>query len=805
MQFYFGLFTIAFSALSLEVLLARLLSVTSWYHLSFFVISTAMLGGTAGATRVYLRPRLFARDGLERVLTRCSIELALSIPVTLVMLCLVPLAAYASAMSICAVVTTTVACSLPFYFVGIITSAVLTKVDLPVGRLYGADLIGASLGCLFVLGGLELLDVPSLVLVCGGVAALGGWCFSSGAGLKRRLLPLCLLAAFIAGGILNSTSSKGIRPLVVKGSRIEPATQYLVERWNSFSRVAVYPLIQAAPRYWGASEFAPMMPVNQYWMNIDGEAATVAEQFTCNADIDHLRYDVTAMAYCLGRKGDACIIGVGGGRDVQTALLFGHRHVTGIEINPIFIDLLQNEFKTFAGIAGRPEVTLVKAEARGYLSRHPAKYAVIEMSLTDTWASTGAGAYSLSENALYTEEAWAVFLDRLSDDGIFSVSRWHSSTKPSETARLVALAAAALLRRGVQEPSKQIALITGGNVATLLLSPRPFSPDDLRRIRQTCRLYWFRPLLLPGVPPELPLLRQIAAAPTYDELWATTNAAETNCTPTTDENPYFFNMLRLSHLGEALAAGGGGVLAGNLTATLTLAGLVLTLLVLAIATIVVPLLLRERSWHGFPAGERARPGRPRHVGWGAVYFSLIGAAFMLTEIALIERLTVLLSHPIYALGILLFTIIASSGLGSLLSDRLPLTSPPWIYLYPLAAAASIVGIRFLLTALLAGMVTAGLEAKIAAAVAVVFPLGLIMGMFFPTGMRLAKSLCPMDTPWYWALNGIFGVPLLCGGRVYFDLRKRFPESLSRRRTLPCRSAAAGQAATGKCGQLPYRL
>ena len=138
---------------------------------------------------------------------------------------------------------------------------------------------------------------------------------------------------------------------------------------------------------------------------------------------------------------------------------------------------------------------------------------------------------------------------------------------------------------------------------------------------------------------------------------------------------------------------------------------------------------------------------------------------MLTEIALIQRLTVLLSHPIYALGILLFTIIASSGLGSLLSDRLPLTRRPWIYIYPLATAALIVGVRFLLSALLAGMVTAGTELKIVAAVAVVFPLGLMMGMFFPTGMRLSKSICPLDTPWYWALNGIFSV--LCSAVAVF--------------------------------------
>jgi hypothetical protein len=151
--------------------------------------------------------------------------------------------------------------------------------------------------------------------------------------------------------------------------------------------------------------------------------------------------------------------------------------------------------------------------------------------------------------------------------------------------------------------------------------------------------------------------------------------------------------------------------------------------------------------------------------WGAFYFALIGAAFMLTEIALIQRLTVLLSHPIYALGILLFTIIASTGIGSLLSDRLPLARRPWIYLYPLVTAAGIVALRFLLTAVLRHLVTADLALRIAVSVAIISPLGLLLGLFFPTGMGLAKSAHPADTPWYWALNGILGV--LCSVLAVF--------------------------------------
>ena len=173
------------------------------------------------------------------------------------------------------------------------------------------------------------------------------------------------------------------------------------------------------------------------------------------------------------------------------------------------------------------------------------------MSLTDTWAATGAGAFSLSENSLYTIEAWNIFLDRLNDDGIFTVSRWHSPEKIGETGRVLALAAGTLLRRGIQRPSDHIALIAAGNISTLLVSRRPFTSRDIARLQSICTKYRFNPVVLPLYPPSIPLLRDIVSARSYGELLAATRDAELRCDPPTDEDPYFFNMLRLSHLGAA--------------------------------------------------------------------------------------------------------------------------------------------------------------------------------------------------------------------------------------------------------------
>jgi len=614
------------------------------------------------------------------------------------------------------------------------------------GRLYASDLLGASLGCLFVLFGLKVLDAPSLILFCSATSALGGLCFSRKDSLLRyRRVFLGLMLVFGLSSVANSISAKGIRPVIVKGWAVEPSVHYMREQWNSFSRVAVYGKSHGPPQYWGASPLAPRDSIEQYRMNIDGEAGSVVRRFKSVEDIEHLRYDVTNIGYHLGRKGRACVIGVGGGRDVQSALLFGHEHVTGVEINPIFVDLLQGEFKDFAGIAGRPDVTLVKAEARSYLTHTPENYNIIQMSLIDTWAATGAGAFSLSENSLYTVEAWKVFLSRLTEDGIFAVSRWHNQERIGETGRVVSLAVGTLLQRGVQDPAKHLALITSGHISTLLVSRRPLTEHDIQQISDVCEKYQFQAAALPGHLPAAPMLHDILSARTYAELMLVTGRAEFNYSPPTDESPYFFNMLRLRNILSALGQT-RGVIRGNLTATLTLGGLLLSLMLLAIVTIVLPLMIRS-------CGSASS-----HTLWqGAVYFSLIGAAFMLTEIALIQRLTTLLSHPVHALGVLLFTIIASAGVGSLLSDRLPLDRRPWLYIYPLMTVMAILGVRFLLSAVLRYMVAEDLSLRVCAAVAIIFPLGCLMGMFFPVGMRLAKSACPSDTPWYWALNGIFGV------------------------------------------------
>ena len=320
----------------------------------------------------------------------------------------------------------------------------------------------------------------------------------------------------------------------------------------------------------------------------------------------------------------------------------------------------------------------------------------------------------------------------------------------------------------MKDPSRHIAMVTARRVSTLIVSKQPLSDRDIARLKRVTSDLEFRLVIIPGSKPKNDVLAAIVSADSPAVLRARVADEPLNYEPPTDDNPYFFNMLRLSHLGSAFGSN-PGVIRGNLIATLTLVVLILSLLVVAIATVVIPLLAGGRS--------RGPTKRPSRIFWsGALYFSAIGAGFMFVEIGLIQRLSVFLGHPIYALGVILFTLILSTGIGSVLSDHLPLTRTPWLFVFPSLTVLLILTTPWLLSIVISNMITSDVPEKILVSVALLFPMGVLMGFFFPTGMRLVRSVVASETPWYWALNGIFGV--LCSAMavfisIYFGIATNF--------------------------------
>lgn len=763
--FYGGLFIVTAVTLMLQLVQTRILSVVAWYYLAFFVISIAMFGLTAGAVWVYLRGERFTEASLSRDLTHYTGAFAVTTALALLVQMTLPPVTMPTFTSLLIWAELAVCLAMPFFFSGVVASLALTRSPYPIGRVYGVDLAGAALGCLGVLLLLNTVDGPTAVLWMSALVAFAAVLFSASgiggapavkpafAAVFRRPLVVCLVLVVCAAAN-GLVSPHGVHPPFVKG-KMEKLQHRLFETWNSFSRVAVSKTERRAPTLWGPSpKYDPgqWAATEQRPMNIDGLAATTA--YGVRGDIDKagfLKYDITNLAYALPGQDKGAVIGVGGGRDLLSARLFGVSDITGVELNPVFQRLLTDKpgFSDFVGIKNMDGISIKNAEARSWFERTDKTFDVIQMSLVDTWAATGAGAFSLSENGLYTVQGWRAIMGQLKDDGVFTVSRWYSPSNINETGRLLSLASATAFSLGADQPRQHIFLASTGHIATLVLSRKPLSAAAVNTLDKAADNLDYQVLASPQKKPESKTLRSIVTADSRADLARYASSQVLDLTPPTDERPFFFNQLPLSnpiqtfHLAKNNES--KGVVSGNLFATVTLVFLFLLSLALVLAAIVIPLRPAIRD-----VGKRLAWG-------GTTYFFLIGVGFMSIEMGLLQRMGVFLGHPIYALSIVLFSIILTTGIGSLVSDRLQLNSRARLVVWALATGGYLLALPFWLPSVLLAFDGFSLMVRAAVCVLTIAPAGLLMGYAFPTGMRLISAVDPRPTPWFWGINGAAGV------------------------------------------------
>jgi hypothetical protein len=763
--FLCGVFLITTSLLVFQIVQTRILSVIAWYYMAFFAISVAMLGMTVGAVWVYLWRARFASAPLPVTLSRFAILSAVSMPASVIFqFCLITsivpslttLASWSLLLTVMAV---------PYVFSGVVVSLALTRSPFPTGQVYGVDLLGAAFGCIAVIAILNVLDGPSTVILAGAVSGLSALAFAaSGSVEDRRLLrfepwwrrPAFIVAALVALTAFNSVTPAGFRPLLVKDV-IEGSHMSRYEKWNSYSRIiASRPQVQSPP-LWGPSPKAPgdlLVPVAG--LNIDGSAGTSMFHYDgTRSSIAFLQYDLVNLAYHLPGIHKSAVIGVGGGRDILAAHLFGVSDITGVELNPIFINLHTRDpfYKSYSNLTALPNLKLHVDDARSWFASTPQRFDLVQMSMIDTWAATGAGAFSLSENGLYTLEGWRAFLQSLNSNGIFTVSRWYSPGDVNETGRMIGLATAALLDAGVSDARPHMFVASADHIATLVLSKTPFTPEQVRVLHDAVRDGGFTVLLAPDQPPASSLLRQATESHDLVSLNRALNASFLDLTVPTDARPFFFNQLRLFDIPSLITVvrivGGGpiknGVLGGNLIASGVLAMILFLSVIAVVATILAPLRGAMRAC------------TPRLVFAGSLYFALIGMGFMLAEIGLLQHFSVYLGHPIYSLGVCLFSLILASGLGSLASDRIKLNTQGRLVAWGAVVVAYLVVMERMLPVIF--QATTGRErlVRIGVSLAAIMPLGFLLGFAFPTGMRLVEDVDKEPTPWFWGINGAMGV------------------------------------------------
>jgi len=738
---YIGTGLVSMATLMLEIGLTRLFSATMYYHFAFLSISLALLGSGAGGIAVFLARRRAIDRMAPRLMTGAALLSAASAFAAVVVVVRNPLGLDAGWTTLARLALVCSASALPFFFAG--SSVALAVAALPerIHRLYFFDLGGAAAGCLLLIPALDALGAVDALFLAATLAALAGAVFGLAPG-GGRLACLAGLAVTVACACaLAANARTGFIDVGVGKARVPG--RLLFSKWNSFSRVTVE----------GDLQRDPMLLIV-----IDADAATSIQRAGLDdGSAASQRRHSEATAYLVRRADSVLILGPGGGNDLLRALACGAGRITAVEINPIIArDVMSSEpFRGYSGaIYERPNVRLLIDEGRTFIRGTRERYDVIQATMVDTWAATAAGAFALTENYLYTVEAFKDYAAHLTDDGILTVTRWYLDP-PDQLLRLVALARAMMSELGIADPSRHLVVLREAGTGnwrvpgTVMFKKSRFTDDELGAIERIAEEGDLPILYTAHARPDNAFTRLIEA-PDPATVW---RSSPTDISPTRDDNPFFFNTVRLSHLSRVFE-GPDEWRKTNVGTVVLLALLGVTFALLA-ALYGGPLLALRAGRPGAPA-YRNPAGLPGLL----PYFVLLGGAYMVVEIALVQEFILFLGRPVYSLAVVLFSLLVFSGIGGALSGRLP---EAWLAsglrrLLPILAALVAV-YAMLLPPVIHALVQTGRPTRIIVSVVLLAPPALLMGVPMPAGIRMLLRRAPSLIPWAWGLNGAASV---CG-------------------------------------------
>jgi SAM-dependent methyltransferase len=754
---------ISAGVLAYEILLARLFAIVQWYHFAYMIISMALLGyGASGSFLALAQERLRVRPNAAFALFATAFgiaaiacfALAERLPFNALELIWDPrqllylLALYALL-------------TVPFFCGATCVGLAFALFAQPVGRVYRADLLGAGLGALALLALLFLVLPQSALRIVGAIGPLAAAVVSL-ADQDRRA---CWRAAAFAGAALLVGLATPASWTALELSPYKSLSQALRVPDAAIAAVRSSPLglLSAVERprvpfrhVPGLSLNNTLEPAAQIGVFTDGEGPSPITAFAGDpAPLRYLDFTLGALPYHLLERPAVLILGAGGGADVLRALLEGAAAIDAVELDPNMVELVEATYAGFAGgLYERPEVSVHVAEARGFVAASRQRYNLIELPLLDSFAAASAGNVSLHESFVYTVEAFAEYLDHLAPGGYLAITRWLK-LPPRDSLKLFLTALVALERQGVSEPGQRLALLRSWDATLLLVKNGPLGASDRERILGFAQARSFDLAYLPELRAEEANRYNVLDRPYfYEGATALIGAGRPgfleqykfSLAPATDARPYFFDFFKWQALPElwrvALSSGTGLLDWGYLILMATLVQAAL----LSVILILLPLWLGLRS-------RRAYASRWRVL----VYFGAIGLAFLFVEIAAIQRFTLFLSHPLYAIGVVVAGFLVFAGLGSGYAARLGER-------FATALRAAVLAIGVLATLYALGLpplfrALIGLPdgARIGLALLLIAPLAFVMGMPFPLALARLKQGEPDLVPWAWAVNGCASV------------------------------------------------
>ncbi|MCX7681507.1 MAG: hypothetical protein N2508_06040 [Anaerolineae bacterium] len=765
MSAYLGLFLLSAATLTFEISLTRILSVAQFYHFAFMIISLALLGFGASGTFLSILPRFAQREyGAARALVWCSWGFVLTALGSYLLMLYLPFDSFRIAHDwrqwlVLAWHYLAMAC--PFFWSGLAVCLLLAAPSEKAGRIYAANLAGSATGCLLAVVVPSLVGGEGTVLLCAATGALSALVFHHASPLTHHASRITysvfrmLQVTLVLGLTMTALAPPAFLEIRLSPYKslsyalLYPDARLVFRRWNGFSRVDVVSS-QAIRSLPGRGFRCPELPPPQLGLTVDGDDLSPISHITPGfAGANFTDCLLGVLPYRLRPAARALVLEPRGGFDVLVALAEGARHVTAVEDNPLIVEAVRAQGAWAGHLYGDPRVSVVIEEGRAYTRRVREQFDVIVLSLAVPHRPVTSGAYSLSEDYRYTVEAFTDYLSRLDEDGLLVVTRWLQMP-PSESVRAFALAVEALERSGWDARRSLVALRSYQQML-IMVRRGAFTEEELLTIRSFAAARAFDLVYLPGIRPDDENINRYNVLPEPSDYYAVTELLEAqdreawyraysfDVRPPTDDRPFFGHFFKWRQAPQVLA------MAGHTWQPFGGAGyfVLLALLVLAVgaagALIVMPLAIRI----GF------RPGGPTRATLG--YFTLLGLGYLCVEIPFLQRCILFLGHPAYAMATVLFALLLFSGLGSLLSTRVPLR--PVLLLLPVLVVVYALG----LPALFRMALGVPLSGRLMITAIALGPLGLLMGIPFPKGLTLLKEHGPELVAWAWGANGAASV------------------------------------------------
>jgi len=731
---YLTLIILSASIICFEIISTRVTSVIFVSNYAFIILSFAILGLGSGAIYSYYKINIKSEDFSKtffRFLLFTGSSMFLFISTVTILKISNPFFYF-------------LLLFLPFFFAGVLYSLFFRIYADKSFKIYASDLCGAALGAIASLFLINTLGASNTILLLSSVILLTSGSFVSWQHKKKQVIIFYTIFSIVLV-FLTINGQNSLLGKIPIGKFPEKDFYYVYPNAESISEV-----IESRWSLYGRSDL--IQYTNQDMVKqlfIDGAAGSQMYRFNGNVkDPGSFLYNLllvhsNSIPFLLmneNEKDNMLIIGPGGGKEVLIGLFGGVKEITGIEVNPDFVNIVK-DYKDFNGgiYTDFPNVNIKVAEGRNYVKQDNINYDLIVMALPSTEQLQNIDNLAASENFLLTVEAINDYLKILTPEGqlIFTVhNNW-------ELMRLIITTIYAFKEAGIDERKAidHFLILENEYSPTIVIKKNPYTKNETDRILSIVNsllkgfpAVTYLPYVsinhnsfinnfLNGLKNNQLILREYIDQHQYD------------ISPCRDDSPYFYKINR--GVSEDYVYLFSGVAFFNFL------------------IIIIPLTRLKK----LKRKEKKSKNDLKVILLLLTIFISLGVGFMMLEISLFQKMILYLGSPTISLSILLSSLLIGMGIGSLSGEKLYKENH---FKRLITTSTLIVGTGLLLfifyPLILENLLKYSLIYRATVSFILIFPLGILLGIPFPTGLQILRSFNQGNLiPWMYGVNGSMSV------------------------------------------------